>query len=190
VSLDNGLVKILHANSLRKFSVESVSVLFDDDVDFESVGYCPTSCERTEEDVLLKHMSAFSDEPGHCRVAAHAAYLVDDIKSRKLRVLPRALFMLTLRMPISPMLCHDHLDHLEKVPGSFQGAGTTLILSKCGSVKPKVKFIGHRAGSIPRLSLPCKVEMIKATSGSHTSPLQRSFLERIAYCLPTVIHFV
>jgi hypothetical protein len=93
ISLDNGSVRVLHANRLRKYHsrVNSVGVLYESDEDFGRLESCPI-IERKEEStieeeirqidlshltetqaeqfraLLLSHKNVFNDRPGVCNV--------------------------------------------------------------------------------------------------------------------------
>ena len=103
VALDNGAVRTLHANDLRKYisRVNSVGVVFQDDEDFGHIEPCPVDPtdfevelgkvdlshlpvdeKRDMMDLLIKYKDVFSMKPGHCKVACHQINLVDGFQPK------------------------------------------------------------------------------------------------------------
>jgi len=104
LSLDDGSVRVLHANSLRNYvsRVQSVGVIFDDESEFGAVIPYPNVNESNNSDflsqidlshlnptqrdelcqVLLKYEAVFSDKPGLCSIVQHEINLVPDFKPK------------------------------------------------------------------------------------------------------------
>ena len=111
VGLDNGAIRLLHANKLRKYvsRVESIGVIDAGDVDFGDVHELPITDDMKEDfegnlnkldlshlsdnhknmllNLLRKYSEVFSDVPGNCdpNIAMHEIKLVDGYQPKMMR---------------------------------------------------------------------------------------------------------
>ena len=104
VGLENGAVKVLHANHLRRFNarVASVGVIFESDVDYGNVVACPNVKESGDTNIdsldlshldeekqvelrrlLNTYKAVFSDKPGSCKTACHEINLVEGFEPKR-----------------------------------------------------------------------------------------------------------
>jgi len=110
VELENGRIRKLHANKLRPFQarVNTLGVVFDDDVDMGDIEVCELSSSNDVEAIesrlsnvdlnhlskiqqsemrqlLFKHKDIFQDKPGKCNVGSHEIKLVEGAVPRRQR---------------------------------------------------------------------------------------------------------
>jgi hypothetical protein len=106
VALDNGAVKELHANHLRRWvsRVNSLGVVFEEDGDFGPIEVYPTDdsefkenlekvqldhldAEKREQimNLFSKHQKVFSNTPGHCNLIEHEINLIDGFKPKPIK---------------------------------------------------------------------------------------------------------